>query len=66
MEYDALLLSRLQFAFTVAFHILFPAFTIGLAAFLAVLEGLWLATKREAASCCKATRRRPRRKKWRH
>ncbi|MBW8305065.1 MAG: cytochrome ubiquinol oxidase subunit I [Brevundimonas sp.] len=48
MEFDALLLSRLQFAFTVAFHILFPAFTIGLAAFLAVLEGLWLATKREA------------------
>ncbi|MDP2764842.1 MAG: cytochrome ubiquinol oxidase subunit I, partial [Brevundimonas sp.] len=30
------MLSRLQFAFTVAFHILFPAFTIGLAAFLAV------------------------------
>lgn len=48
MEYDALLLSRLQFAFTVAFHILFPAFTIGLAAYLAVLEGLWLRTKREA------------------
>ena len=47
MEYDALLLSRLQFAFTIAFHILFPAFTIGLAAFLAVLEGLWLGTKRE-------------------
>ncbi len=44
MEFDALLLSRLQFAFTIAFHILFPAFTIGLAAFLAVLEGLWLAT----------------------
>ncbi|WP_122467872.1 cytochrome ubiquinol oxidase subunit I [Brevundimonas lutea] len=48
MEFDALLLSRLQFAFTVAFHILFPAFTIGLAAFLAVLEGLWLTTRREA------------------
>lgn len=48
MEFDALLLSRLQFAFTIAFHILFPAFTIGLAAFLAVLEGLWLWTKREA------------------
>jgi cytochrome d ubiquinol oxidase subunit I len=48
MELDALLLSRLQFAFTVAFHILFPAFTIGLAAYLAVLEGLWLWTKREA------------------
>ena len=48
MELDALLLSRLQFAFTIAFHILFPAFTIGLAAFLAVLEGLWLWTKRDA------------------
>lgn len=48
MDFDALLLSRLQFAFTVSFHILFPAFTIGLAAYLAVLEGLWLATRREA------------------
>jgi len=48
VDLDALLLSRLQFAFTIAFHILFPAFTIGLAAFLAVLEGLWLATRREA------------------
>ncbi|WP_291841117.1 cytochrome ubiquinol oxidase subunit I [Brevundimonas sp.] len=48
MEIDALLLSRLQFAFTVSYHILFPAFTIGLAAFLAVLEGLWLWTKRDA------------------
>ena len=44
MEFDALILSRLQFAFVVAFHILFPAFTIGLAAFLAVCEGLWLKT----------------------
>jgi cytochrome d ubiquinol oxidase subunit I len=48
VELDALLLSRLQFAFTVSYHILFPAFTIGLAAFLAVLEGLWLWTKRDA------------------
>ena len=48
MDLDALLLSRLQFAFTISFHILFPAFTIGLAAYLAVLEGLWLWTKREA------------------
>ena len=48
MEFDALLLSRLQFAFTIAYHILFPAFTIGLAAYLAVLEGLWLKTKDEA------------------
>ena len=47
MEFDALILSRLQFAFVVAFHILFPAFTIGLAAFLAVCEGLWLKTGRE-------------------
>ncbi|WP_372786765.1 cytochrome ubiquinol oxidase subunit I [Phenylobacterium sp.] len=47
MHFDALLLSRLQFAFTIAFHIIFPSFTIGLASFLAVLEGLWLATRNE-------------------
>ncbi len=41
---DAVLLSRLQFAFTLSFHILFPTLTIGLAVFLAVLEGLWLKT----------------------
>ena len=40
----ALLLARAQFAFTVSFHFLFPAFSIGLASFLAVLEGLWLLT----------------------
>ncbi|KMV71885.1 cytochrome ubiquinol oxidase subunit I [Rosenbergiella epipactidis] len=44
---DAFHLARLQFAFTVSFHILFPAITIGLASFLAVLEGLWLKTKNE-------------------
>src|SRR3954464_1804274 len=44
---DALLLARIQFAFNVTFHFLFPAFTIGLASYLAVLEGLWLWTKRE-------------------
>lgn len=48
MELDALILSRLQFAFTIAFHIIFPSFTIGLAAFLAVLEGLWLLTRKVA------------------
>lgn len=42
---DATLLSRIQFAFTISFHIIFPAFTIGLASWLAVLEGLWLKTK---------------------
>ena len=47
MELDALLLSRLQFAFTISFHIIFPSFSIGLASYLAVLEGLWLATKRD-------------------
>ncbi|MDP9057347.1 MAG: cytochrome ubiquinol oxidase subunit I [Pseudomonadota bacterium] len=41
----ALMLARAQFAFTVSFHFLFPAFSIGLASFLAVLEGLWLTTK---------------------
>ncbi|MGE0829665.1 MAG: cytochrome ubiquinol oxidase subunit I [Hyphomonadaceae bacterium] len=46
MEWDALLLSRIQFAFTIGFHIIFPAFTIGLASYLAVLEGLWLLTKK--------------------
>jgi cytochrome d ubiquinol oxidase subunit I len=45
---DAILLARLQFAFTVAWHIIFPSFTIGLASYLAVLEGLWLTTRREA------------------
>jgi hypothetical protein len=48
MDFDALIASRLQFAFTIAFHIIFPSFTIGLASFLAVLEGLWLFTKKEA------------------
>lgn len=43
---DAVTLARIQFGFTVSFHILFPAFTIGLASYLAVLEGLWLSTKR--------------------
>lgn len=43
---DALILARAQFAFTVSFHFLLPAFTIGLASFLAVLEALWLRTGR--------------------
>lgn len=48
MHLDAILLARLQFAFTIAWHIIFPSFTIGLASYLAVLEGLWLTTKRES------------------
>ena len=46
MDMTALLLSRLQFAFTITFHIIFPSFTIGLAAWLTVLEALRLATGR--------------------
>lgn len=47
MDADALLLSRIQFAFVVAFHFLLPAFTIGLASYIAVLEGLHLFTRKE-------------------
>jgi cytochrome bd ubiquinol oxidase subunit I len=44
MEFDPVFLSRVQFAFVVSFHIIFPAFTIGLAAWLATIEGMRLAT----------------------
>ena len=44
MDLDPILLARIQFAFTVSFHIIFPALSIGLASFLAVLEMLWLKT----------------------
>jgi cytochrome d ubiquinol oxidase subunit I len=42
--FDPIILARAQFAFTVSFHFIFPAFSIGLASYLAVLEGLWLKT----------------------
>jgi cytochrome d ubiquinol oxidase subunit I len=48
MDALALLLSRVQFAFTISFHIIFPSFSIGLAAWLTVLEALHLATGRSA------------------
>ena len=41
------ILSRIQFAFTVSFHILFPAFSVGLATFLMIFEALWLITKKD-------------------
>ena len=44
MALDPVLLARLQFAFTMSFHFLFPSFTIGLAWWLVALEALWLAT----------------------
>jgi cytochrome d ubiquinol oxidase subunit I len=47
VELDALVLARVQFAFTIAFHIIFPSLTIGLASYLAVLEALWLKTGRD-------------------
>lgn len=45
--FDATVLARTQFAFTVAFHIVFPSFTIGLASYLVVLEGLWLTRRQD-------------------
>jgi cytochrome bd ubiquinol oxidase subunit I len=47
MDPTALLLSRIQFGFTISFHIIFPAFTIGLAAWLTVLEALHLRTGKQ-------------------
>lgn len=44
LNLDPVLLARIQFAFTISFHIIFPAFTIGLASWLAVVESLWLKT----------------------
>ena len=44
---DAIILARAQFAFTLGFHIVLPAFTIGLASYLMVLEALWLSTGRQ-------------------
>ncbi|SFR45252.1 cytochrome bd-I ubiquinol oxidase subunit 1 apoprotein [Marinobacter daqiaonensis] len=44
MELDPLLLSRIQFAFVVSFHAIFPVFTIGLASYIAVLEGIGFKT----------------------
>ncbi|KAG0192131.1 hypothetical protein DFQ28_010012 [Apophysomyces sp. BC1034] len=46
LDTDVLSLARIQFAFTVSFHIIFPALSIGLANFVAVLEALWLKTGR--------------------
>src|ERR1700704_6726754 len=47
MDLDPVLLARLQFAFTVTFHIIFPSFTIGLSAFIATLLVRWIVTGRE-------------------
>src|SRR6202163_616520 len=47
MDFDPVLLARLQFAFTIIFHIIFPSFTIGLSAYIATLSAMWLATGEE-------------------
>lgn len=47
MDFDPVMLARLQFAFTISFHIIFPAFTIGLSAYIAVLLGMWIKTDRD-------------------
>ena len=44
MDLDPVLLARIQFAFTIAFHIIFPSFTIGLSAYIATLGAVWLRT----------------------
>ena len=48
---DPVFLSRLQFAFVIAFHILLPAFTVGLASYIAVLEGLLLRDRARRCIC---------------
>src|SRR5579883_659371 len=47
MALDPVLLSRLQWAWVIAWHILLPAFTVGLASYIAVLEGFYFVTRRE-------------------
>jgi cytochrome d ubiquinol oxidase subunit I len=47
MELDPVMLARLQFAFTIIFHIIFPSFTIGLSAYIATLGAMWLRTGTE-------------------
>ena len=54
-DIDALLLARIQFGFTISFHIIFPALSIGLASYLAVLEASWLWTKRQVYLRCPGT-----------
>src|ERR1051325_10979233 len=46
-DLDPVILARAQFAFTISFHFIFPAFSIGLASYLAVLEGAWLWTGKD-------------------
>ena len=47
MDFDPVWLSRLQWAWVIAWHILLPAFTVGLASYIAVLEGFYFFTGNE-------------------
>lgn len=47
MSAAAILTSRMQFAFTIGYHILWPAYTIGISGFIVVLNILWLKTRKE-------------------
>ena len=47
MEFEPVMLARLQFAFTIIFHIIFPSFTIGLSAYIATLGVLWIRTGKD-------------------
>ena len=49
MSLDPVILSRLQFAWLIAWHILMPAFTVGLASYIALVEGIYFATRREVS-----------------
>ena len=44
---DVEILSRIQFAFTIAFHYIFPPLSIGLGVLLVVMEGFYLKTKKQ-------------------
>ncbi len=55
MRLDPVILSRLQFAWVIGWHILLPAFTVGLASFIAFLEGLHLLTGRPSISGSRAS-----------
>ena len=56
MDFDPVLLARLQFAFTISFHIIFPSFTIGLAAYIATLLAIWLRSGEDRSPATKALR----------
>ena len=61
---DVLLLARLQFAFTVSVHIIFPAISIGMANYCVVLEGLWLEPAKWPIGTCFSSGRRSLRSVW--